>query len=458
MDAAQPGILNDAPACAPETPAQIDVLTRLKRRVESFDALERLPAHGHVSAGEPFRFASARDAPAQQVVSALYPCATLRRMVLIANHRDVGTAIQRLERASDPIGSDLMIRVHEGEDVTRRQCGGAVTKMTHREPGHRNDARPGLACRFGRRVDGSVVRNDDLDWMLGPVRANRLEAALEERGHTYESDGSIYFKTPAAPVVVTGAIDKRYLAAGGLTSGLGWPTTSNYAVPGGERVDFDKRYVRKDGTVLWARMSVAPILDSTGGPVCFVAQVEDVTERRAADSRMRDSERRFRLLVQGVTDYAIYMLTPQGEIASWNAGAQRIKGYAEHEVLGRQFALFFTAEDRATGKPERALETARSTGRFADEGWRLRKDGSRFWALAVLDAIHDERGELVGFAVNCAHQVDVGGAVVQIAAGGSHTCALLDSGAVRCFGSNENGQLGDGATTDRASPSYVVWE
>ena len=172
----------------------------------------------------------------------------------------------------------------------------------------------------------------------------------------------------------------------------------NLVRSGSERVDFDKRYVRKDGTVLWARMSVAPILDSTGGPVCFVAQVEDVTERRAADSRVRDSERRFRLLVQGVTDYAIYMLTPAGEIASWNAGAQRIKGYAEHEVLGRQFALFFTAEDRATGKPERALETARSTGRFADEGWRLRKDGSRFWALAVLDAIHDERGELVGFA------------------------------------------------------------
>ena len=166
----------------------------------------------------------------------------------------------------------------------------------------------------------------------------------------------------------------------------------------GERSDFDKRYVRKDGTVLWARVSVAPILDSSGGPVCFVAQVEDVTERRAADMRLHESERRFRLLVQGVTDYAIYMLTPHGEIASWNAGAQRIKGYAEHEVLGRHFGLFFTAEDRATGKPERALETARATGRFADEGWRLRKDGSRFWALAVVDAIHDERGDFVGFA------------------------------------------------------------
>jgi PAS domain S-box-containing protein len=117
-----------------------------------------------------------------------------------------------------------------------------------------------------------------------------------------------------------------------------------------------------------------------------------------SDALYAEPEQLFRLLVQGVTDYAIYMISPEGKISSWNAGAERIKGYAEREVIGQHFSLFFTAEDRACARPERALETARATGRFADEGWRLRKDGSRFWALAVLDAIRDEAGRLVGFA------------------------------------------------------------
>ena len=165
-----------------------------------------------------------------------------------------------------------------------------------------------------------------------------------------------------------------------------------------DRLEFDQRYLRKDGAELWAHVSVTRIADADGKLTSLVSQVEDITERRAAEKRLRESERRFRLLIEGVTDYAIYLLSPQGEISSWNAGAERIKGYAAAEVLGRHLSLFFTAEDRASGKPERALETARATGRFADEGWRLRKDGSRFWALAVLDAIHDEKGELVGFA------------------------------------------------------------
>jgi PAS domain S-box-containing protein len=165
-----------------------------------------------------------------------------------------------------------------------------------------------------------------------------------------------------------------------------------------DRVEFDKRFLHRHGAALWMHVSVTRIVDEHGEVKTLVAQIEDITERRAAEARLRESERRFRLLVQGVTDYAIFMLSPQGEISSWNAGAERIKGYAANEALGRHFSVFFTAEDRAAGKPERALETARSSGRFADEGWRLRKDGSRFWALAVLDAIRDETGALVGFA------------------------------------------------------------
>jgi PAS domain S-box-containing protein len=167
---------------------------------------------------------------------------------------------------------------------------------------------------------------------------------------------------------------------------------------GGQHREFDKRYVRRDGRLVWAHIVVAPILDAEGRTRSVVAQVEDITERRMAEARLRESERRFRLLVEGVSDYALFMLDPEGRITSWNAGAQRIKGYQAEQVLGRHFEMFFTAEDRAGAKPQRALHTARDTGRFADEGWRLRKDGSRFWALAVLDAIHDEDGVLIGFA------------------------------------------------------------
>src|SRR5262249_20639727 len=109
-------------------------------------------------------------------------------------------------------------------------------------------------------------------------------------------------------------------------------------------------------------------------------------------------ERRFRILVQGVTDYAIYMLDPEGRVTNWNVGAERIKGYAPHEIVGEHFSRFYTREDREAGVPDRALETARETGRYESEGWRVRKDGSRFWASVVIDAIRDEDGKLIGFA------------------------------------------------------------
>jgi PAS domain S-box-containing protein len=115
-------------------------------------------------------------------------------------------------------------------------------------------------------------------------------------------------------------------------------------------------------------------------------------------AQLRDSERNFRLLVESVTDYAIYMLDPTGVVATWNAGAARIKGYRADEIIGKHFSQFFTPEDLEKKMPSIALETAREQGRFESEGWRLRKDGSRFWALAVLDAVRDENGDLLGFA------------------------------------------------------------
>ena len=107
---------------------------------------------------------------------------------------------------------------------------------------------------------------------------------------------------------------------------------------------------------------------------------------------------RYRLLVDAIADYAIYMLDPSGYIVSWNPGAQRFKGYTADEILGEHFSRFYTEEDKATGLPARALKTAATEGRFEHEGWRVRKDGTRFWAHVIIDPIKDEQGNLIGFA------------------------------------------------------------
>src|SRR6201998_3249921 len=123
-------------------------------------------------------------------------------------------------------------------------------------------------------------------------------------------------------------------------------------------------------------------------------------EMKKTNGRRRgvlDSERRFRLLVEGVVDYAIYMLDPNGIITNWNAGARRIKGYEADEVIGRHFQMFYPEEDRAAGLPARSLEIAREHGKFEAEGWRVRKDGTKFLASIVLDALYEE-GEFIGFA------------------------------------------------------------
>ena len=155
--------------------------------------------------------------------------------------------------------------------------------------------------------------------------------------------------------------------------------------------------VRKDGSRFWAMVVIDPI-HQDGKLIGFAKITRDMTEQRNAQLAALESERRFRLLVQGVTDYAIYMLDPEGVITNWNTGASRIKGYSEAEVIGQHFSMFYTPEDRAADVPEQALERAAREGRYELEGWRCRKDGTQFWANAVIDAIRDEDGQLIGFA------------------------------------------------------------
>ncbi|APA87749.1 PAS domain S-box protein [Paraburkholderia sprentiae WSM5005] len=156
--------------------------------------------------------------------------------------------------------------------------------------------------------------------------------------------------------------------------------------------------VRKDGTKFWASVLVTPLYAADGSFVGFGKIVRDTTDKRMAHEAKIESERRFRLLVQGVTDYAIYMLSPEGYVTNWNLGAARIKGYQASEVVGTHFRRFYSAEDAAQGLPEHGLRIAATEGRFETQGWRVRKDGSRFWANVVIDAIRDEDGEPIGFA------------------------------------------------------------
>jgi len=156
--------------------------------------------------------------------------------------------------------------------------------------------------------------------------------------------------------------------------------------------------IRKGGARFWASILITPLFAKDGALGGFAKIVRDETAKRLAYDALRENERKFRLLVQGVTDYSIFMLSPEGEVTNWNLGAARIKGYEASEVIGTHFRRFYTPEDIAQGLPERGLRIAAQEGRFETEGWRMRKDGSRFWANVVIDAIRDERGKLVGYA------------------------------------------------------------
>jgi PAS domain S-box-containing protein len=156
--------------------------------------------------------------------------------------------------------------------------------------------------------------------------------------------------------------------------------------------------VRKDGSRYWANSTIQAVHDPAGRFVSFANITRDVTEKAAAQEALLESERRFRVLVEGVIDYAIYMLDPSGVVTNWNAGAERLKGYTADEIVGQHFSKFYTKEDRTTGLPARVLDIATREGRCEAEGWRLRKDGSRFWASVVIDAIRANDGSLLGFA------------------------------------------------------------
>ncbi|HEX5688307.1 MAG TPA: PAS domain S-box protein [Ideonella sp.] len=178
----------------------------------------------------------------------------------------------------------------------------------------------------------------------------------------------------------------------------GWPQEELRRAVAAGRFEDEGWRIRKDGTRFWANVVISPLRDDAGMLLGFAKVTRDLTDRKRQEQRVADSERHLRLLIESVQDYAIFMLDPQGIVASWNPGAQRIKGYSAEEVIGRPFTIFYPQEAIDKRWPEEELRRARQAGRFEDEGWRVHKDGTLIWANVVITAVKDERGELVGFS------------------------------------------------------------
>jgi PAS domain S-box-containing protein len=237
----------------------------------------------------------------------------------------------------------------------------------------------------------SDVGNDRFQLLIDSVTDYAIYM-LDREGHVITwNPGAERFKGYRAGEIL-GEHFSRFYTDEDRSTRLPWKALATAASEG--RFEAEGWRVRKDGTRFWASVVIDPVFDPGGEIIGFAKVTRDISDRREAERRLFESEQRFRLLVHGVRDYAIYMLDRDGRITNWNSGAAAIKGYSADEIIGEHFSRFYTPEDRTNGEPARALEIALREGKYEKEAWRVKKDGTRFWASVVIDPIYDDYGEL----------------------------------------------------------------
>jgi PAS domain S-box-containing protein len=271
------------------------------------------------------------------------------------------------------------------------------------------DRASSLQREIDRRIGVEVDLNDRLD--AGHRDATESDALFRLLVETVE-DYAIFMLDPTGRVATWNAGAQRFK---GYTAGeiigqhfsVFYPASDVAAGKCDRALEVAARIgrfedegwrVRKDGSRFWANVVITALRDSTGTLLGFGKVTRDLTERKAAEEQRRADDHRFALLVGSVKDYALLSLDPSGNVTTWNAGAEHIKGYAAPEIIGSHFSRFYPEDDVRAGKCEHELTQAARDGRFEDEGWRVRKDGSRFWANVVISAMRDDLGNLIGYS------------------------------------------------------------
>ena len=260
------------------------------------------------------------------------------------------------------------------------------------EPDNSDDASP----QSNREDEQPIAKLEDLYRLLAESVQDYAIFALDPSGHVLTwSAGAARIKGYARTEILGKHFSVFYPPE---AVAAGKPNRELEIARQAGRLEDEGWRVRKDGSLFWANVVITALHDELGRLVGFAKVTRDRTARLFDEEELRRSEERFRLLVESVRDYAIFMLDPRGDVATWNAGAERIKGYQAAEIVGRHFSIFYPPDKVAVGFPQHELEVAARVGRFEDEGWRVRKDGSQFWANVVITALRDQKGDLVGFA------------------------------------------------------------